>query len=193
MLALMMLSLAAHGIANILCPVWRSAPDDAKGFALVGFIAHAVAVAALAKRRLAVLAERFKANHGIHWIDKDRAAWCLIAAMLLAGCKAETVEWVGPHGMFRQGTVVFGTDQSHARTIPTPDGPLVANSSDRGSPESLQRVSNDVTSTVAVLGVVFGLPAIVNAFMDGITAINATSKAASVEKAAIGAGKVVPK
>lgn len=121
--------------------------------------------------------------------------WVLsaIAPILLSGCKAETVEWVGPHGMYRQGTVVFGTDQTHARTIPTPDGPITANSADRGSPESLQRVSNDVTSTVAVIGVVLGLPAIINAAMDGIGAINATSKAASVEKAAIGAGKAVPK
>lgn len=116
-----------------------------------------------------------------------------LAPILLAGCKAETVEWVGPHGMFRQGTVVFGTDQAHTRTIPTPDGPITANSSDRGSPESLQKAIGDVTTTVAVLGVVFGLPAIVNAVMDGIGAINATSKAASVEKAAIGAGKAVPK
>lgn len=133
--------------------------------------------------------------HAVLWALSTAAVFAAsaLAPVLLAGCKAETVEWVGPHGMYRQGTVVFGTDQSHARTIPTPDGPITANSSDRGSPESLQRVSNDLTSTVAVLGVVFGLPAIVSAFMDGIAAVNATSKAASVEKAAIGAGKAATK
>lgn len=136
-----------------------------------------------------------KRTYAILWALAVAAVFAAsaLAPVMLAGCKAETVEWVGPHGMFRQGTVVFGTDQTHTRAIPTPDGPITANSSDRGSPESLARVSNDVTSTVAVMGVVFGLPAIVNAFMDGIGAINATSKAASVEKAAIGAGKAVPK
>lgn len=193
MLTLLMLSLAAHGIANVLCPVWRSAPDDAKGFAMIGFLAHAVAVVVLAKRRLAVMSEKFRSNHGIHWLDKDRAAWCLIAAMLLTGCKAETVEWVGPHGMMRMGTVVFGTDQTHRRVIPTPDGPINLDSADRGSPESLQRVSNDVTTTVAVMTAFITVTSAIKSLFTSIEAVNATSKAASVEKAAIGAGKAATK
>jgi hypothetical protein len=136
-----------------------------------------------------------KRTYALLWALATAAVFAAsaLAPILLAGCKAETVEWVGPHGMYRQGTVVFGTDQSHKRTIPTPDGPIVANSADRGSPESLQRVSNDLTTTASVIGVIVGLPPIIDSVMGGIGAINAASKAASVEKAAIGAGKAASK
>lgn len=113
----------------------------------------------------------------------------LLFAIVFSGCKASTVEWVGPHGMYREGIVTFGTDQKHHRVIPTPDGLLVADSEDRGQPESLQKVSDDVTTTVAVVAGFITITSAIKSLFSSIESVNAASKAASVEKAAINAGK----
>ena len=118
----------------------------------------------------------------------------LIACVCVAsGCTATTFENVNPEGgLTRFGESTWGSD-SKLRVLIRPDGTVEVGREQTGQAHSFERFSNDVTSTVAVGAIVFGMPAIINAFMDGITAINAASKAAAVEKAAIGAGKVAPK
>lgn len=76
MLWLLVASFVATVTANILCPVWRTAPDDAKGFALLGMLLHVAAIVAACKPRLRRWWHAASFGSGTQFIDRDeRKEW----------------------------------------------------------------------------------------------------------------------
>lgn len=118
----------------------------------------------------------------------------LLVCLPLVGCAAETVEFTSGDFRYAEGRVAFGIDKKSQRELPTPLGMAKSNSEERGAPESLQAVSDDVTTTASVFVGFITVTKMFTSLMDGIVGVNAASKAAGVEKAAIGAGaKEIPK
>lgn len=70
MLALMILSIAAHVGANAICPVWRSAPESANSLAVLGYLSQSIVVVVLLVRWAKARVGRFRLTE-IRWLDRD--------------------------------------------------------------------------------------------------------------------------
>jgi hypothetical protein len=68
MLALLILSLAAHVVANLICPVWRSAPEAANSMAVLGYLGQTAALVLLLAKPVRRWWRRLPE---IQWMDRD--------------------------------------------------------------------------------------------------------------------------
>lgn len=119
---LLFASLVAHGLALEDTPVWRSATETAKSWAMLAFLSHVVAlVCSLAPvwRRRRWL--RWKPPE-VHRLDRDgpRSWLTLLAAtpLALGGCAADSNRVVTAHGVIELGRATAGTDEEFEAEIP---------------------------------------------------------------------------
>lgn len=182
MIALLILSLAAHIAANLICPVWRTAPESANSLAVLGYLAQAVAVAWLLAKPVRRWWGRFRPDHGIHWIDRDGGgprAWLALLAvgpLAFGGCAADSNRIVTAHGVIELGRATAGTDEEFEAEIPVgkPTGvaalwgsaPVMKIKSKRtGAAETMQDAITGATIIGSIIGVGAFLPSVIKAIL----------------------------
>lgn len=179
---LLFASLVAHILALEDTPVWRTASETAKSWAMLAFVAHVVALAcslAPVWRRRRWL--RWKPPE-IQWCDRDGSrprAWLALLAFApcaLGGCAADSNRIVTAHGVIEFGRATVGTDEEFEAEVPVGPATGIAKlwgaaptmkikSKRTGAAETMQDAITGATIIGSIIGVGAFLPGVIKAIL----------------------------